>query len=288
MLPALGKPIVVRAMERVKVAGIQKIIVVMGENEGELASYLNHFWLPEVEIEFVLKSPAKSMVQVLRDIASKYPEPLLVAAYNAFTHTHSIERLIRHYEARRLGPVVIAAANTLTHAPVKTAALVEDVRIMSIDMIEQIQNDPMMYLGEIAIVDSRFWQFVKKQPLSISRQGLMQHMRDYVAAGGTAHIAVTNWLLPVHVDSDLLTLSRYLLEQGGETHILSEVPASVRIMAPVRIDANVTIGQNASIGPYVYLESGSRVGAGCHVEHAVVMRTGAIKPGEQVWDTIIV
>jgi NDP-sugar pyrophosphorylase family protein len=41
MLPALGKPLVVRIMDRLYRAGIQKFMVVVGEDEGAVAAYLN-------------------------------------------------------------------------------------------------------------------------------------------------------------------------------------------------------------------------------------------------------
>jgi len=269
-------------------AGMRKLIVVMGDNEGALASYLNDFWLPEVEINFVLKSPSRSLAHVLLDISRQELMPLIVTTYNSFAHSHSIERLIRRYEMDKTDPVLIAAPSTLTNAPLKIAAYIEGTQIQTI--LEQTNDqhvDHLMYLGEMIICGEPFWRVVADQQLPWLQNDFMHYVAAYINAGGIVKIAKTNWLLPVHVDSDLLTLNHYLLEQGGEAHILSEIPASVRIHPPVRIDSNVSIGQNAQIGPYVYLERGSKIGAGSRIQHAVVLQHAIVAPGAQVENAII-
>ena len=47
MLPVLGKPLVARTMERFYRAGIEKFTVIVGYDEGAVASYLNAHWFPK-------------------------------------------------------------------------------------------------------------------------------------------------------------------------------------------------------------------------------------------------
>src|SRR5260221_1116195 len=56
MLPVLGKPIVIRLMDRMHEAGIQHFIVVVGEEDGSLASYLSGGWVPDAKVSIVFPS----------------------------------------------------------------------------------------------------------------------------------------------------------------------------------------------------------------------------------------
>jgi NDP-sugar pyrophosphorylase family protein len=81
-------------------------------------------------------------------------------------------------------------------------------------------------------------------------------------------------------DHDLLAINHSFLEEGRDASILSDLPGSVMIIPPVRIDPSVSVGQNARIGPYVYLESGSVVGAGAMIENSVVLRNATVAKDE--------
>jgi NDP-sugar pyrophosphorylase family protein len=109
----------------------------------------------------------------------------------------------------------------------------------------------------------------------------------YIRAGGTAYIVDTAWLLQIQTDYDLLTLNKYLLDEGQDAHILSELPGTVRIIPPVRIDPQVSIGPGAKIGPYVYLESGCSIGRGATVNNAMILRGVTVVSGETVTNTIV-
>ena len=70
MLPALGKPLVVRIMDRLYRAGIQEYVVVVGEDEGAVAAYLNQHWAPNVSIEFIIQSKEQNLAKTLADIVA--------------------------------------------------------------------------------------------------------------------------------------------------------------------------------------------------------------------------
>jgi NDP-sugar pyrophosphorylase family protein len=93
--------------------------------------------------------------------------------------------------------------------------------------------------------------------------------------------------LQIESDYDLLTLNRLLLDDGPDTHILSELPASVQIIPPVRIDPNVSVGQGAQLGPRVYLEAGCSIGHHAIVSNAIVLQNAVIASDSQIDDSII-
>ena len=86
MLPALGKPMVVRVMDRLYRAGIRRYKVIVGINEGPIASYINNKWMPDAHVEFILKS-TQSLGFLMSQIARKADKPFLLLGYNSFTFT---------------------------------------------------------------------------------------------------------------------------------------------------------------------------------------------------------
>src|SRR5258705_11306194 len=77
MLPVLGKPVVARIMDRMREAGINHFIVVVGENEGEVASYLSGSWAADAKGQIVLQPMARGPAHALTVLASYIAGPVL-------------------------------------------------------------------------------------------------------------------------------------------------------------------------------------------------------------------
>src|SRR5690606_33597041 len=86
MLPALGKPLIIRIMNRLYDVGIREYTVIVGENEGAVASYLNTQWVPDAKVKFSLLFGNDSLLKLFQDIARQHRTPFLVCSYNCFTH----------------------------------------------------------------------------------------------------------------------------------------------------------------------------------------------------------
>jgi len=289
MLPALGKPLVVRMMDRLHRIGIQDYVVVVGEEEGAVASYLNSQWVPNARIQFVMQSASDSLTRILADIARKYGKPFLVNSYNSFTHPRFPERLLKHREDYGDALILSGATTTLSTSKRNFFALTRDTHRVTAIASEPPTNGPNLTLTDLAIVGQKVVQFLSTSlPTTgtFSKQ-LMNTFEHYFRAGGLAYIVDTAWLLQVQTDYDLLTLNRHLLDEAVDAHILSELPGTVQIIPPVRIDPQVSIGAGAKIGPYVYLESGCTVGRDAVVSNAMILRGATVVSGETVSNTIV-
>src|SRR5258708_22148122 len=105
-------------------------------------------------------------------------------------------------------------------------------------------------------------------------------IRALVASGARVSFVTAEWHLYLNREIDLLTINKRFLREGRDTHILSEIPATVHIRPPVRIDPQVSIGPGATIGPNVYLETGAQVGQNAVIWDSVILRNAVIPDGE--------
>lgn len=286
MLPALGKPLTVRIMDRLYRSGFNHFIVVIGENEGAITTYLGSQWWPNVKVEFVLKSNSTSFSKTLSNVARQYRKPFLITTYNAFTHHSFPDVLLRHHQKYPKALIASGASTTLSKSPHHFFAASDNRQITSIS-VDASSLSSSLLLNDMAICGQDFVDYLvehKASPYPNQLGGLFQ---DYIQQNGLAYIVESSWLLQIESDADLLTLNKYLLDEGHDAHILSEISDTIQIIPPVRIDPQVSIGQGARIGPYVYLESGCSVGYEATIRNALVFQKAVISSRETISGCII-
>jgi NDP-sugar pyrophosphorylase family protein len=289
MLPALGKPLVVRMMDRLYRLGIRKYFVIVGESEGEVAAYLSRHWVPNVTIDFMFKLGSMSLMRTLADIARKYNKPFLITSYNCFTHGQFPGTLLNKVAQGSQNELVLGgAATTLSRTSKPRYVLTDGQRVTNIVREGTVGKQAHM-LAEIAVCGQDFVNYLGSATIGTGTfdKTLMDIFQLYLQSGGAASLSETAWMLPIETDYDLLILNRHLLDEEQDAHILSEVHHTVQITPPVRIDPQVSVGQGAKIGPHVYLERGSSVGYDAVVRNSMILSNATIAPNEKVTDTIV-
>ena len=304
MLPAVGKPLVVRVMDRLYRIGIRNYIVVLGETEGAVASYLNRRWMPDINLQFIVKLDTYPLGQILSDIAQEHDAPFLIAGYNSFTHGLFPKRLSKFHNITPDDLIISGAKNSLSHAQQQHFAQLEPPQpeILQYNTTEstvpaevitaitpQPENDGQnLMLTDFAAAGTNFAFFLQNAPEYVRRsQQLIDIFKYYQNSGHTLRLARTSWVLQIETDSDLITLNRHLLDEQIDANILSEIPYTAQIQEPVRIDPGVSIGQGAVIGPHVYLESGSSVGRNTHIQNSIVLKDAAVPAQQLVTNSIV-
>jgi NDP-sugar pyrophosphorylase family protein len=289
MLPVLGKPMVVRTMERLYRAGIHQFIVVVGEDEGAVASYLNSQWLPNVKIEFMIQPLTSSLTKSLATIARNNPEPFLLTTYNTFTHANFPERLLNHHNEDNNSLLLTAAPTSLSKSQPYTYAQVNDDKITISHQYQPDADPSQLVLGNLAVCSTAFIEYLIDQATNTGTftKQLPDIFQNFAQSGGYIRLSETTWLLQIEADYDLLTLNRYLLDDGADTYILSELPPSVHVIPPVRIDPHVSVGPGTQLGPRVYLESGCTIGRDANLTNAMVLQNAVVPAGSQIRDAII-
>ncbi|MFW5691871.1 MAG: sugar phosphate nucleotidyltransferase [Chloroflexota bacterium] len=287
MLPALGKPLFIRIMERLYRVGIRDYTVIVGENEGAVASYLNSQWMPDVTINLIIHFSGHNLLKPFRSIAESLKAPFLVTTYNSFTHTHFPSRLIKTHESHPDALIFGGAPVSLSQANQQRFAVVKERRVT--DVSRTRDGDRQTYtLADLYVCGSGAVEFLRgSQDDDFNAPTFADVARAYLKADGQGIIAESTWILQVETDRDLLTLNRHLLDEGQDAHILSELPYTVKIIPPVRIDPQVTVGQGCKIGPHVYLERGCTVGHDVTIQDSIVMARANVPAQKTLVNTIL-
>lgn len=287
MLPALGKPMVVRVMEQLYRANIRHFVVVVGLNEGAVASYLDKQWVPDAQVELVLQDTRHSLPTVLVNTAKKLQSPFIITSYNSFTYERFVNTLIRRHEAHPDALFLTGARSTLSKASHLAYALMEEERVVAI--AEEVNEQKHYIVADLAVCGQHFVDYLTSAPtFSKNISEFTDIVQDYLSSKAPqAMISETSWILQVETDNDLLSLNKYLLDDINDAHILSELPYTVKIIPPIRIDPQVSVGQGAVIGPHVYLERGSSVGYGATVSNAIVLERGSVQANAKIDQAII-
>lgn len=289
MLPAVGKPMVARVMDRLHRAGIRKFTVIVGIDEGAVAAYLDTHWQPDAEVDFVVQGAGIDLTQVLVTVAGEYGQPFMVCGYNSFTHTQFPESLLKHNSDNPKALVLGGATASLSKSQQHYYAIVDGQRVTEITAstpsdLNHFALSSLMVCGQ-SFVD--YLGSLKDASLTTYDMGLLDIARLYIRSGGEARLNETAWILQIEADRDLLVLNKHLLDDGQDAHILSELPYTVQIIPPVRIDPQVNVGQGAKIGPHVYLERGSSIGHEVIIRNAIILGRAKVPARKSVFDTII-
>lgn len=287
MLPVLGKPIMVRVMDRVREAGIRRFVVVIGAQDGSLASYLSSSWYPNIEVKYVLQPIPKGTADAL-SLAGKFiDDDFLLASVDNLAPAEHIPALMKRFT--ELNADFAMSLVRATPDEIRTSASV----VVEGDYVKQIIEKPEEPQGEYAgfmlyVCNREFLKYVADIKESVrGEQELASAIQKLIQNGGKVGYSVADHRYHLSQDVDLLTINRSYLEEGRETHILSELPASVVVIPPVRIDPGVRIKEGARIGPYVYVEGGSSVGEGASIANAVILQNSTIGKNEVCENQIV-
>ena len=277
MLPVLGKPIVVRVMDRMYEAGIRKFIVIVGEQEGEVAAYLNNSWVPDAQVQIALQSSPRGITDALLSVANLLTGPFILSASDVLTPFGHVAALIKRFNDTKSDVVLSLASSSSSGA--LAAVQMDGTHVTE---ISEKQPTGRHELGAFSLYacSKRLLNHCNTREMVTAIQGLLK-------SGGKVSGVTAEWVLPLTTEIDLLTINKRLLREGKDTHILSELPGTVHIIPPVRIDPQVSIGQGAKIGPNVYLESGAHVGQDAVLWDSVVLRNATIADNEVAHGQIV-
>jgi len=292
MLPVLGKPMVVRVMNQLLQEGIKKFVVIVGINEGSVASYLNTNWVPNVELDFVLKSDYESLSSTLAQVARKLNQPFLIVNYNTFTQPQFIPTALNLAEKYPESLILAGTNSTLSQTAHNAYATVNGADVAEILSTVPADMESSQLIANMAVCGSHFVEFLQEFNKNMGTGSLHQQFIDILHiyanfSGRRITLGRTAWIMQVNSDADLMLLNYQFLEEGRDAHILSELPASVQVHYPVRIDPGVSIGHGAVIGPYVYLENGSSVGNGAKIRHSMLLERASVPPNADIEHVVI-
>ncbi|MDQ7034424.1 MAG: hypothetical protein Q9P01_06185 [Anaerolineae bacterium] len=254
-------------------------------NEGTVASYLNKQWKPDAKIEFIMRTN-ETIPILLAKAAKRIGDSFIISSYNSFSYERFISSFIKEHEANPEHLILAGAQLNLTPHAENYYAVLDEQRVTNIVTEKPAKDVRQLILGEIAVCGSHFVDYLQAldlQKTSAYGKNLFQ-LAKYYAANHDAKVMAgeTSWILRVQSDKDLLLLNKRLLEDSNDSHILSELPYTVKIIQPVRIDPQVSVGQGVVIGPHVYVESGSSIGYGATIKNALILEKSSVPANTQI------
>lgn len=288
MLPIMGRPLIVRLMDRFYDAGVRRYTVVVGEQEGEVVSWLSSKWHVDVKVDFVPQGFELGTGAALVAARDTLKGPFILAASDNLISRQHARDLVAYFDRRTSD----GAGLSIIDAP------------QEIGMSAPVILDPQgytVYIGE------RPGEGYQANIAAISIYAFSAGVLDYLDGmprSGTGEREVSALIMALiddgqqvghliadvrhHISTpeDLLRANLHYLGEGRDAHILSDLSKDVYLIEPVRIDPRVTIGRGSIIGPNVYLESGTVIGQDVRIENAVVLgRT--ISTGQTVFNEIV-
>lgn len=287
MLPVLGKPMVVRIMDRLREAGVKRFVVVVGEQEGAVVPYLNASWVPDAKRSFVLQTESRGVAHALSLAAPKIDGPFLLASVDHLTSTAHVGQLIRRFDDFHGDVVLSAIAASADDSGARGAIIKADGQ-----QVTSIAYGVLTHRSQAAFMvyacGPRLLNYLNGKPATQHPDPeMIDPIQALIQDGGRVSYVTADWRLSLINDLDLLTINKRFLREGRDTHILSELPGSVHILPPVRIDPRVSVGLNAKIGPNVYLESGASIGHDAVIWDSIVLRDATVLPEEVLHSQIV-
>lgn len=287
MQPVVGRPMVERVLEVLSAGGIERFILVRAASDETLERHFQEHPLYRERVELVVQPEPGGSAQALSCAAPLLEGDFLLSACDNLVEAEDVRCLLAAWTAGRQEALL-----TTLRVPLEAAG---STALISIEggLVRRIVEKPgpgevFSDLASLPLyaLSPRILELLKHTPLSPRGEyELSTTLQLLIERGGRVRPLPVGGRMTLTTPGDLLALNRHFLRRGlGAT---AGAPAGVEVIPPCRIEPEVQVGQGAVIGPEVYLEAGSRVGAGAAVHRSLVLRGGAVPPGARVEDEVV-
>ena len=296
MLPVAGEPLVGRVLERLRVTGLQRFVIVGGPDDEELVQYCRD--QQSGSLSHVVQTERRGMAHALACAAPLIDQPFVLAACDNLVASDFVAEMMACLETT--GADGVLALLRMSPERLQHSAAVElttDGRVQHV-VEKPPPGSTKSDAGSIALYAfrPRLLEHLDVPVSSRGEQELQSAVQALIDAGGDVRGLFAPGRQTVTRPADLLALNLHYLahdERGGGEPALSAVdpvqvslPPDVTLLPPVRIEAGVQIGAGCVIGPRVYLEAGCQVGEGAVLRDAVVLRGGVVPDRAEVVEAV--
>ena len=289
MVPALGRPLVERALMPYAANGIRDFVLVVGADDEEIRRHFSDRSDLDVTTRFAVQEERLGMAHALAGAAHLLEGPFVLSACDSLV------------SVKHVGEVLCAADSADAVLSLLDVELELVARSASVELdgvrVRRIVEKPAP--GEAISNTVSLPHYVFPQRLIDRLPGVGRSARgeyevqDAIQAliddGGKVVGVRAAERRQVSTPEDLLALTMRLLREEVEpTHIApAQVGVGTNLVGPLRIEPGVVIGDRCEIGPHVYLESGSSVGNGAVVRESVALRNARVRDGQRVMGEIL-
>lgn len=291
MAPILGKPIIERVMDTLRVNGIRKFILVINPDDDEILNYFESQSAIDADIIMITQRHPLGMGHALLQAVPYIHGDFVLSSCDNLVDPNEIKDMLATWDAEK--PNAILTTLKVGPAEIIRMGIVELSGVWITRIIEKPSLDEapsnigsvplyvfshqfLDYLTEITPSQRGEYEIQDAVQLLIEREGFV---RSFLLSGRT----------DLTTPEDLLWINlQFLVNEVSQevTHPRCR-GTGTRFIDPVRIENGVTIGVNCTIGPNVYLEGGCTIGDGVNLENVVVLRHRVVAGGRFVKNRVI-
>lgn len=292
MLPILGQPLIGQVLDRLRAAGLWRLVVVGAPHDAELITYLEGRrgkMRPGGVLELAFQPEKRGTADALAWAAPYLNGPFVLVACDNLIESNYLAQLSR--ELVRSGADGVLGLVPMTPEQLQHSAAVDlapDGRVQRI-VEKPPANSTIGRLGSIFAYawGPRLLDHLNVPPSARGEREIQDAIQALIDAGGDVRSLVAPGRLTLTRPADLLAINLTFLDQGLGVGVGGRLPPDVMVVPPVRIEAGVQVEAGCRLGPRLYLERGCRIGAGARLHDAVVLRDGVVAPREVVADRVV-
>lgn len=273
MCPVVGQSMLNRVMTSFKDAGVKRFIVVCAPHDEGLKEYCARVSGVTLLYQKQPQGSAKALQMCSPVLSGRF----YVTACDSLVSANNIRQLAadvaRVDAAGGLGIMEVSPTETLEARSVvgmvgdRVNCIIEKPSVE--ERISNITSIPLYVLS-----DEIFAVLQHLEPSSRGEYELPQALNAMIEAGRHFVGTMVDERQELTTREDLLELSQYYLAktpQAIEIDPSARIDGSAVIESPVFIGPHCTVGAGVRVGPYVSMESESRISPGCVVEHSVLL-----------------
>lgn len=291
MAPVAGKPMVERVIDMLAANGVNQFIVLASPEDPEIAPHFERA-RPELDIRFIVQPERLGMAHALGLAAPSITGDFILSACDNLTPNGHLGELLAAHRTRNAQATLSLMPIDIAHA--STTGIVD----WQDGWVRRVVEKPRPEEAPSNISSLPLYAFTPRildylPAVQLSPRGeyeLQDAIQLLIEREGGVTGVLTDRRIQLTNAADLLALNcHYLALNGAQEVVLTrEVGAGARFIPPVRVEHDVVIGPDCAIGPYVYAETGCRLGAGVRLENVVVLHGACLADGERHVDTVLI
>lgn len=274
MLPVLGRPLIARALEPYYRAGIRHFTLVVGEKEGSIVAWLSEKWYPDARLTFAPQGHRRGTASTLFAARKLVQDRFIITSCDILLPESHAGALAHYFDTYRSDTAVLSLGKA-QKLPHQGAGVLRDPR----GRVLFVSEDPIAahqdYMTALPVYGftPHVLAYLDRVPVKeqSGEHAITSAIQMMIDDGQSIGAVETPAYTGLDAPDDLFKTNLDWLAAAGQGALLSEIPASARIIQPVHVDPGVMIEPEAQIGPLVYLETGTVVERGARLARSVIL-----------------
>lgn len=291
MAPIVGKPIIERVMDTLILSGIRDFTLVTSPEDYEIQHYFTAVSSIDAEVKMVIQPEPLGMGHALLQAVPQIRGDFILSACDNLVGESDIRRMLETWKNEK--PNAVLSTLKVNPPDIVRMGIVE----LNGNLITRIVEKPSLEeapsnIGSVPlyIFNQDFIKYLSQ--IHRSPRGefeLQDAIQALIENDGLVRAVEINHRTDLTKPEDLLALNIKILSNGyfNSSTASQKCGIGTTFIQPIQIDPNVTIGSQCVIGPNVYIEQGSTIGDGTHLEDVVVLRNRIVPDGEVIRNKVV-